>query len=1064
MTLLDAALDYATHGCSVIPVRADGSKAPAVAWKPYQAAAADEDTLAAWFTGDTYDGLGIVTGAASGNLELLELEGRATHLLPELAQLLCDSGLADLWQAVSQGWVVRSPSGGIHLLYRVDGPVHGNTKLARRPNAEDPHLVDVLIETRGEAGYFVTAPSGGRTHPTGGAWTLLAGGPAMCPTITGEQRDALHIAAATFDAMPAAEPLPVASAPSTPSEGRRPGDDYNDRATWDDILTPHGWTKTKRIGAGLGWTRPGKHARDGISATTGTSADGVDRLYVFSSSTEFDTERPYSKFAAYAVLEHGGDLSAAAKALRAAGYGDQTRPARDGILALVGGPAPMQQAPSHGEQTPGRARPRLDVSNNAAAAEWLRTNVGTGPLSGMFLRGLDIVHTPRVGEDGYIALVKPPPGGPAVDDDGPAQVRVVKKSTLASRIQYAYDCYKLIKRDGEFIETPAIFPVDAARVAADVPDELAGLRPLAGVIHAPVLRHDGTILATPGYDPSTQLLHLPAATLELPDIPEAPTPDDVAGAVALLDEMTAGFPFVTEHDRANYYGALLTPILRAIAPAPYKLVAITAPQPGSGKTLLATCVRLIHGGVFRAEFPEDDAELRKQITSILTVTTGHLLLGDDVGLGKTFSSLLLLRDPDTLPAVVVTLTHLPRQWQRELEASLPWLTSHIPTKGTAYDVDADVVILNYAKLAGWADHLAGQVRTVIFDEVQELRRGASAKYFAAQQIADAALWRMGLSATPVYNYGGEIHSIYQCLAPDRLGTRDEFVREWGGREWNGNVQVRDPGGLGAWLRDEGLLLRRTRKDVHRELPEPIRIVHEVDTDATALEAVKDDVAALAQLIRDRTTSTQAERFTAAGELDWMLRQATGVAKAPYVAQFVRLLLESEERVVLFGWHHDVYAIWMNALSDFRPVLYTGRETPAKKQTAFEAFTRPLDSPGFTSRVLIMSLRAGAGLDGLQDHASVVVFGELDWSPATHDQCIGRLARDGQEATVAAYYLVAAEGSDPTISEVLQLKRQQAEPIRNPDAPLLTPVTDNGDRITRLVDAVLDPTGGPDDAP
>ena len=630
MTLLDAALDYATHGCSVIPVRADGSKAPAVAWKPYQAAAADKDTLAAWFTGDTYDGLGIVTGAASGNLELLELEGRATHLLPELAQLLCDSGLADLWETVSTGWVVRSPSGGIHLLYRVEGPVHGNTKLARRPNPEDPHLVDVLIETRGEAGYFVTAPSAGRTHPTGGAWTLLAGGPAMCPTITGEQRDALHIAAATFDAMPATEPLPVASAPSTPSEGRRPGDDYNDRATWDDILTPHGWTKTKRIGAGLGWTRPGKHARDGISATTGTSADGVDRLYVFSSSTEFDTERPYSKFAAYAVLEHHGDLSAAAKALRAAGYGDQARPARgDGILTLVGGPPPAQP-PSHGEQTPGRARPRLDVGNNAAAAEWLRTNVGTGPLSGMFLRGLDIVHTPRVGEDGYIALVKPPPGGPAVDDDGPAQVRVVKKSTLASRIQYAYDCYKLIKRDGEFIETPAIFPVDAARVAADVPDELTGLRPLAGVIHAPVLRHDGTILATPGYDPSTQLLHLPAATLELPDIPEAPTPDDVAGAVALLDEMTAGFPFVTEHDRANYYGALLTPILRAIAPAPYKLVAITAPQPGSGKTLLATCVRLIHGGVFRAEFPEDDAELRKQITSILTVTTGQVVQIDNV--------------------------------------------------------------------------------------------------------------------------------------------------------------------------------------------------------------------------------------------------------------------------------------------------------------------------------------------------------------------------------------------------------------------------------------------------
>lgn len=431
----------------------------------------------------------------------------------------------------------------------------------------------------------------------------------------------------------------------------------------------------------------------------------------------------------------------------------------------------------------------------------------------------------------------------------------------------------------------------------------------------------------------------------------------------------------------------------------------------------------------------------------LALSTGRLLLADDVGLGKTFSGLLMLRDPEALPALVVTLTHLPKQWERELKASLPWLTSHIARSTTPYDVDADVLIMNYAKVSGWADHLAGQIRTVIFDEIQELRRAETLKHGAARRVAREARWRMGLSATPVYNYGGEIHTIMQCLDEDALGTRQEFIREWGGgNESNGHVRLKDPAALGTFLRDEGLMLRRTRVDVHRELPDPIRIVHEVDTDPDAIAAVQGDVQALAELIK--TTSSQQERFTAYGEIDWKLRHATGVSKAPYVAEFVRLLLESEDQVVLFGWHHDVYDIWLESLAEFNPVRYTGTESTTQKEKAAAAF---LDG---TARVLIMSLRSGAGLDGLQTRSSVLVFGELDWSPATHDQCIGRLARDGQEATVAAYYLVAEEGSDPVISEVLQLKRQQAEPIRNPDTPLVA-VADHGpDRMKLLVDSVL----------
>jgi superfamily II DNA or RNA helicase len=459
------------------------------------------------------------------------------------------------------------------------------------------------------------------------------------------------------------------------------------------------------------------------------------------------------------------------------------------------------------------------------------------------------------------------------------------------------------------------------------------------------------------------------------------------------------------------------------------------------------------GGLVEPARPPRDYQ---QVAADLALTTGRLLLADDLGLGKSMSGLLTLRDPESLPALVVCPTHLPEQWADELHKTFPLLRAHIIRKGTVYDIagrrdmrghDPDVLIVNYSKLAGWGDHLAGKVRTVIFDEAQELRRGDSQKYTAAAQIADKAKVRLGLTATPVYNYGGEIHNLLAVLAPGVLGTREEFGREWCNGYWDVKVQVADPAALGSYLRDQGLMLRRTRRDVGRELPDVVRVPHHVEADEDVLERVSGDAATLAELIVSRS-GTRQELFQAAGDFDWKMRHATGVAKAPYVAEFVRMLLEAEERVVLFGWHRDVYDIWAGRLNEFDPVLYTGSESPAQKKRSKDAFLAG------DARVLMMSLRAGAGLDGLQDVAHVAVFGELDWSPGMHDQCIGRLHRDGQGEAVVAYFLLSDYGADPVMAEVLNLKRMQSEPLRDPDADPFEEAASNQDRVRRLAEAVL----------
>ena len=303
--------------------------------------------MRSWFTGNP-PGLAVVCGAASGNLEMLELEGRAITegLGAALAELAREAGLSDLWQRLtSEGYSERTPSGGVHILYRVDGEQVGrNLKLARRPATEteltlDPvNRIKTLAETRGDGGYTIVAPSFGTVHETHRPWTALAGAtPDRIPNISAVDHAALLAVVQSLDAMPAAPaPLPVTTAPGGDHDGA-PGDDFERRTDWREILEPAGWVLVHATGRTRYWRRPGK--QKGLSATTGR-ADDRDRLFVFSSSTVFETETPITKFHAYAVLHHRGDHTAAARSLRRIGFGGGSAAAAAQQRERAGGPDP----------------------------------------------------------------------------------------------------------------------------------------------------------------------------------------------------------------------------------------------------------------------------------------------------------------------------------------------------------------------------------------------------------------------------------------------------------------------------------------------------------------------------------------------------------------------------------------------------------------------------------------------------------------------------------------------------------------------------------------------------
>lgn len=442
------------------------------------------------------------------------------------------------------------------------------------------------------------------------------------------------------------------------------------------------------------------------------------------------------------------------------------------------------------------------------------------------------------------------------------------------------------------------------------------------------------------------------------------------------------------------------------------------------------------------------------IAANLAYATRGLLLADELGLGKTVSAITLLSMEGTLPALVVVPAHMPLQWRREIKHFLPDLRVHVLKRGRPYDLPdkTDVLISTYHKLYGWAPELAGRMRTVVFDECQELRRASSNKYGAAADIAEGAEYRLGLSGTPIYNYGGEFWCVMNVLRPGALGTLFEFGREWCDGYFDATkMRFSDPAAFGRYVREINLMLRRSKSEVGRELPACEQIVHEVDMDADALDGVQTRAIDLAKIVL--SSAERFERGRASQELSNAVRMATGISKAPYAAAFVRMLLEQGEGpVVLFGWHRAVYDIWAEALDDFHPCWVTGEESASKKQKEVDRFVNG------ESDLLIMSLRSGAGIDGLQRRCSRVVFGELDWSPGVHEQCIGRVFRDGQAEPVFAYFLVGNDGADPIMVDVLGLKTRQIDGIRDPDQDVVVREIDP-DHVKKLAEAYLARAGG-----
>ena len=419
---------------------------------------------------------------------------------------------------------------------------------------------------------------------------------------------------------------------------------------------------------------------------------------------------------------------------------------------------------------------------------------------------------------------------------------------------------------------------------------------------------------------------------------------------------------------------------------------------------------------------------QKEGLDFLLKSSGNALLADEMGLGKTVQTLAYLStEKQASPTLVIAPLVTLRNWQREIgkfmkkksrngrliERTIP--SSTLIRKGKSQDIGKyDFYIINYELLEKRFDDLSKlNIRSIICDEVQNLRSKSTKKYAAVKKLValKSVKYRIGLSGTPIYNHGSEIWPIVDILRPGLLGNFKEFCEYFCYVNDKGKAIVLE--NKRESLREElcrHVMLRRKKSDVLKELKDKVRYKEFIDSDSTYYNKELDKIWKKLEE-EQKEAETEFDKSASFHRAIQSERQAAGVAKLPHVINFVKNIMEIDESVVVFCHHRAIHDLLHNSLSEYNPASIIGGQSDNLRQSQIDMFQEG------KTKLMVAGLRAGnVGIN--LTRAKYVIFAELDWSPAIHRQAEDRLHRIGQKNTVFAYYLIGNGTLDDHVAKIL----------------------------------------------
>ncbi len=412
------------------------------------------------------------------------------------------------------------------------------------------------------------------------------------------------------------------------------------------------------------------------------------------------------------------------------------------------------------------------------------------------------------------------------------------------------------------------------------------------------------------------------------------------------------------------------------------------------------------------------------------LTQRRAFLADEQGLGKTIEALAALQADDAFPAVVVCPASLKLNWLAEIERWLPQRSARALV-GTGADgrgvagspvvgvgVGADITVVNYDIVAARLDELRALApRALVLDESHYCKNAAAKRTKAAQRLASVVPHDglvLALTGTPVMNRPAELISQLRIIGRlGDFGSGAQFGKRFRGADAHLRLH---------WHLRARCFVRRLKIDVLPQLPPKTRSVVpiELDNEHEYRFAEHDVIAWLRSQPLDLrlldakvAAALRAERLVRLNALKLLAARGKLHAALAWIHDFC----SSGERLVVFAKHREIQRAVLERFP--RALHILGEDAHAARDASLREFQAP--DGGAENQLIVCSIEvAGQGLT--LTRASNVVFLELDWTPAKHDQAEDRCHRIGQQDAVNATYLLAAGTIDETIATLLERKR------------------------------------------
>ena len=418
-------------------------------------------------------------------------------------------------------------------------------------------------------------------------------------------------------------------------------------------------------------------------------------------------------------------------------------------------------------------------------------------------------------------------------------------------------------------------------------------------------------------------------------------------------------------------------------------------------------------------------------------------LADEQGLGKTIEALATLQADGAFPAIVVCPASLKLNWLREIERWLPgrsaralvgtgagpagpergaqdrWSTGLQVADAARSGSAADITVVNYDIVAARLEELRAlgaaraRARRVALLQERAAKRTQAVAAAGARRCRDDGLV-LALTGTPVMNRPPELISQLRILGRlEDFGSGAQFGRRFRGPDAHMRLH---------WHLRARCFVRRLKADVLPQLPPKTRgvVPVELDNEPEYRLAERDVIAwlrsqplDLRELDAKVAAALRAERLVRLNALKLLAARGKLAAALAWIHDFC----SSGERLVVFARHREIQRAVLERFP--RALHILGEDSHAARDESLRAFQAP---DGRADNQLIVCSIEVAGQGLTLTRASNVVFLELDWTPAKHDQAEDRCHRIGQQDAVNATYLLAAGTVDETIATLLERKR------------------------------------------